>query len=310
MIKEHVMYVIWPLVKIVLVFAIVVVLLRRKANIGLALLIGALVVGVLSRLAPLRLVQIVADGIFDAKTIVLLVMIVLIAVFNDTLQSGKKLERLTRSFGDIIPSKRLGLIFFPSIIALLPMPGGAYFSAPMVREAAKDSGLSAGSQATINYWFRHVWEFSWPLYPTMLWVCQTYDISLSTFIVRMMPFSLIALASGWIVMLRKLEHRGLARIKLAALVQFLRALFPIALLLGLAIGFELVLPAVGARLEIDFPANIGFVFALVISLAWLWIRDKVKIHTIGTMFISRSTLKLALIILGVMVFQTMLIESS
>ena len=43
------------------------------------------------------------------------------------------------------------------------MPGGAIFSAPLVKGAAEGLDATPGQLSLVNYWFRHVWEVAWPL---------------------------------------------------------------------------------------------------------------------------------------------------
>ena len=50
----------------------------------------------------------------------------------------------------------------PMLIGMLPSLGGAYFSAPMVKEATSGIHMSQEEKAFINYWFRHPWEYHSP----------------------------------------------------------------------------------------------------------------------------------------------------
>ncbi|NLI91931.1 MAG: DUF401 family protein [Peptococcaceae bacterium] len=56
----------------------------------------------------------------------------------------------------------------PAFLGFLPSLGGAIFSAPLVRESGQRYGLSAEKLTVINYWFRHIWEFSNPIVPAVL----------------------------------------------------------------------------------------------------------------------------------------------
>ncbi len=42
---------------------------------------------------------------------------------------------------------------------------GALFSAPLVENVIGEDKISAERKAMINHWFRHLWEYWWPLYP-------------------------------------------------------------------------------------------------------------------------------------------------
>jgi hypothetical protein len=64
------------------------------------------------------------------------------------------------------------------LIGMLPSLGGAYFSAPMVKEATSGIHMSQEEKAFINYWFRHPWEYILPLYPGILLASAVSNIPL------------------------------------------------------------------------------------------------------------------------------------
>src|SRR4030042_926732 len=70
----------------------------------------------------------------------------------------------------------------PLLIGLLPSVGGAYFSAPMVDEATRDTKMSLEEKGFVNYWLRHPWEYILPLYPGILLASAISKIELRDFI--------------------------------------------------------------------------------------------------------------------------------
>ncbi len=79
------------------------------------------------------------------------------------------------------------------------MPGGAIFSAPMIQEAASGLDVSGRDKVVINYWFRHVWELTWPLYPGMILAASLCGMSIFEYIGYTFPELLPV--SGWVVFL-------------------------------------------------------------------------------------------------------------
>ena len=65
-------------------------------------------------------------------------------------------------------------IFIPMFIGLIPMPGGAYFSASILKSF---STKNVDLLNFINYWYRHVFVFSWPLYPSLIVAMKILDMS-------------------------------------------------------------------------------------------------------------------------------------
>ncbi len=64
---------------------------------------------------------------------------------------------------------RFSFVAVPALIGLLPMPGGALVSAIAMREKYLDeSRMPAEWASYLNYWFRHVWIPSWPLFQSIV----------------------------------------------------------------------------------------------------------------------------------------------
>jgi integral membrane protein (TIGR00529 family) len=89
----------------------------------------------------------------------------------------------------------------PAFLGLLPSLGGAIFSAPMVEHASRKYKLAPEDKATINYWFRHIWEFANPIIPGVLLASQITAIPLGTFVSHMAGYTLFALLLGCLFIL-------------------------------------------------------------------------------------------------------------
>ncbi len=77
------------------------------------------------------------------------------------------------------------------------MPGGAIFSAPMVKTVSEDMQIRNSDRAVVNYWFRHVWELCWPLYPGLILTVGLADIPIIDFISKSWPGTPVMLLTGW-----------------------------------------------------------------------------------------------------------------
>src|SRR4030042_1239239 len=71
---------------------------------------------------------------------------------------------------------RVALAVIPGLIGMLPMIGGAIFSAPMVKEIGSHLQVDRNRMTYVNYWFRHVWEWVLPVYPTLILVAALLEI--------------------------------------------------------------------------------------------------------------------------------------
>jgi len=121
--------------------------------------------------------------------------VALIALFNGLLGQGGRMERVSGAMAGVVRSMTARLAFFPMLIGLLPMPGGAVFSAPMV-EAVARGRIAPLDSAIVNYWFRHCCEYCWPLYPGMVLLSALSGWPLSRLALAFFPVTLSALLLG------------------------------------------------------------------------------------------------------------------
>jgi hypothetical protein len=79
------------------------------------------------------------------------------------------------------------------------MPGGALFSAPMVASAADTAEIAPDRLSAINYWFRHIWEHWWPIYPGVLLAMTLTGRSFGDFALTQLPLGIIMATCGLLV---------------------------------------------------------------------------------------------------------------
>ena len=102
-------------------------------------------------------------------------------------------------------SQRSAVAILPAVIGLLPMPGGAIFSAPLVENCDREGVLDPLLKTRINYWFRHVWEYWWPLYPGVLLLLSITGLDVWQLMLINFPLSLMAVSAGYFVLLRGID---------------------------------------------------------------------------------------------------------
>ena len=136
----------WNLIGVIVAFASIILLIRKRVNFGVSILIGALIVGVFS-LETIDIVDIPMGFIeasfysfeeqqFFSETIELAVLMMLIFVLAKCMQETGAINRLIDSLRTFF-SKGGTLGVIPAVYGLMPVPGGALFSAPMIDEEGK-----------------------------------------------------------------------------------------------------------------------------------------------------------------------------
>jgi uncharacterized protein len=188
------------LVKIGSIFLLIILLLRLKVPLGLTIIFSGLILGIFFKLAIPAIVQTAWVTLCQTETISLTVLIALILILSELLSATGQLTALSHLIVKIIGLHRLTYTILPALIGLLPMPGGALFSAPLLDNIGQES-LPAHKKTLINYWFRHIWEYAWPLYPGLLLAAGLAHLNLNTLALYQAPLIIISALSGIIFIL-------------------------------------------------------------------------------------------------------------
>jgi hypothetical protein len=244
------------LAKLAGVLLLIVLLLRRHWNLGLVLLLAAGATALLYGLGGEGQIDLAAwagalardvlVAAVDPLTLRLVAIILLITFLGQVLHSTLQLEGLVRALGDLFADRRWLLPLMPMLIGLLPMAGGAMFSAPMVDEASRDMNANPEQRTFLNYWFRHAVEPVFPLYPSLVLAAGLMGASIQAVTLSQWPLCLATLAGGLLFGLWGLRPaaapEGGRPGRRETVRLLLHSIWPILLVLGLSIllGLDLI----------------------------------------------------------------------
>ena len=181
------------------VFVGILVLARLKVPLSLSIVIGTAGMGLAFGLGAAEVGRTILLGVVRPRTIGMGVLVVFLLSLCSAMQVSGQMDRIVSLSKAMLRRPILAMAALPSLIGLLPMPGGALFSAPMVESAAKGTAVPGGRLSAINYWFRHIWEHWWPLYPGVLLAAMLTESDLGTFIAFQIPLGLFAVSSGLLI---------------------------------------------------------------------------------------------------------------
>jgi uncharacterized protein len=190
------------LLKIALIIVLLLVLIRKKVDLGLALALDSLLVAVLFGLRPQRLGRAVLEGLTAQTTLELVGIVLLVLYLGQYLQAGNHSRRMVESLRRLVRDPRLILAIPSAVLGLLPMMAGAMMGAPIVEEAARRWNLSPAWKTFYNYWFRHIWEYCWPLYLNVILASTIFHIPIVSFCLYQLPFTILAAGTGLVVLFR------------------------------------------------------------------------------------------------------------
>lgn len=174
-----------------------VVVIGAKYHLTLALTVGAVILGIFT-MAPMEIINQLYVTITTPNTIFLIIALGMIPMIGGILQESGKLK-------DIINNLRIGKRPFlgatPAFIGLLPIPGGALFSAPLIDKAGED--LPGHIKAGINVWFRHVIYFIYPISYALIVAADAAQLSIFRILLFQTPFFIFTIILGYVFLLRK-----------------------------------------------------------------------------------------------------------
>jgi len=296
------------LLRVALVFVLILLAIRRRMTLGSAFIVGSIGLSILFGLDARRALGSALSAIVFPETLALALIVTLILILSDSMDRAGQMRRLLEKFRGLVSNQGLNLVMFPALIGLLPMPGGAVFSAPMVREMGRYSRLGGQHLSFVNYWFRHIWEYWWPMYPGVLLASVIAGINLPVFVVLMLPLSIAAVYLG------RHPLGGLNQTvddvdggKRPALGPFLRELMPILIVIfpGLGMGalFMLFLPAVPMGKEL------GLVLSLCMAVGWTWYANGFTWTQKWQTLRNPQLLKMVYMVLAILIFKGILSDS-
>ncbi len=302
--------------KILIVFAAVLMATRVKVHLGAALIVGGILLAIWSGMLPGVALGTLVDAVLDLEFILLIVLTLLIIEIGRYITGEKNADELVgavRRWGG-----RHGALFtmmsLPAVIGLIPMPAGALFSAPFVQQTGKKVDGHPGWKSAINYWFRHIWEYWWPLYPGVIMAMWIFDmIPTWQFFAVMVLFTPVVIGAGYLFLLRK-HVEVLAEVKGSMEGTNRRALFlmiPIAVVLISAIVLPIAYKMYFGKTDEAQLVRLGAVIVgLFIALTIAWIDDYRRgKREFGRAMLKKNALSVILTLSGVLVFKYMLDES-
>ena len=139
------------------IVSIILIMFIARKSLWLALFAGALFLGAIN--LPYRDLYVITHLTFiDQKIVLLATAVGIIPLIGSGLQMSGLMKDLTNN---LQMKRRVYLGFSPALMGLLPIPGGALLSAPMLNRSGTD--IEPETYTVINIWFRHILILIYPL---------------------------------------------------------------------------------------------------------------------------------------------------
>jgi hypothetical protein len=297
-------------------FALILLLVRLGVPLALATGAGAVTLGLGAGLPAVTVAREIALGAARPLALAVLLAVVLLLTISELMERSGRMAEIVALAGASLRRPTLTLAVLPALIGLLPMPGGALFSAPMVASAAGGGRTPAELLSAINYWYRHIWEYWFPLYPGVILAMTLTGSSLPAFVAFQLPMSVVMAAAGLPLLRRAamaLPAPGppSAPAPAGSLARATASIW-IVLLVWTLVSAALRLAGVGRTGTSLVDTVIRFlpiVAALLASLIWTAGSQRLRVPSVLALVGRRLASPLAGLVVAVMVFQHLLERS-
>ena len=291
---------------VIIAFLVIIFLIRKKFNFGLSLILGSLILGIFS-LQTIELIEIpkavIQASIYSFKeqqivteTVELAVLMTLIFILAKCMQETEAIKKLIDSLRTFF-SKGGTLGVIPAVYGLMPVPGGALFSAPMIGEEGKKYLLDKNQKNFLNVWFRHIWFPIYPISSAMILICSEKfsNINIYHLILVNIPAFIAAIVIGIIYLKKFIKKASIQPTKpekdYTGLIYLLPPIVPLFFY--------------GILQLFDVPQIRSFLIGVVFSIILLHFLIKISFKEYIQIIKKSITWKLALAIFGIMIFREM-----
>lgn len=266
--------------------AMALLLVIARKNLWLALIIAAYTTGIFS-LSLTRLWQLTIETLTEPSTILLAISVGIIPIIGGAMEYGGLLDDIVNN---LKMKRRSFMAFTSALIGLLPLPGGALLSAPLIeRGGAK---IPPRSKTAVNVWYRHVFLLIYPL-GALLVTSSMAKINLYTAILYLIPGFLLMVILGYLFVLRKIEDNR----PISEHQNNRKLAVPILVILSA--------PVIHLSLMTVFPdiiQEIHLLTGVLISLILAFVLGHIRRKDVQPILVKMKPWNFALIILGMFLF--------
>jgi len=192
-------------VKVLTALALILLVNHFTKQLLLSVAAGAAVLALWSGHSPAAIGSIAWEQLSSRENLLLVLIVFEVIWLSSQMSETGVMDDLTEAVR-ATTSKRGAIAALPAMIGLLPMPGGALFSAPLVESCDEEAAISNPRKAQANHWFRHVWEYWWPLYPGVLLAVQISGLEIWQIMLLGLPLTAGSIGFGYLFLLRDIRE--------------------------------------------------------------------------------------------------------
>ncbi|HQB09903.1 MAG TPA: DUF401 family protein, partial [bacterium] len=277
-------------IQVLIPILLMVILLAKKIRLELVLPAGAICMALISGVDLPDIGSEWLNSFINRRSADLFIIIMSVMLLGELMEKGKMFGRMSAIFLKIFRDNRIAAAASAAFIGFLPMPGGSLISAPFVDKLLP--GYEQKEKMAVNYWYRHIWEYFFPLYAGLAWIITVMKVPATDLFIYQGAMTVVMASAGLPILLK---HKKQEITELATAENPLKLLvisWPILLAVGLSIVFSLDLP-----------------WAVLISLIAFIIKERHLAVYIKPFVMKKRTVYVIFLVTG-MVFFDSIVRSS
>ncbi|MFO7678036.1 MAG: DUF401 family protein [Thermoplasmatota archaeon] len=291
---------------VIIAFLVVILLIRKKINFGISLLIGSLILGLFSLqiIEPIQIPKAIIQASFYSfteqqfftETLELGLLMTIIFILAKSMKETKAITKLIESLQTFFSNGgTLGVI--PAVYGLMPIPGGALFSAPLIHEEGEKFHLDKNKKNFLNVWFRHIWFPIYPISSAMILLCSEKfsNINIYHLVLYNIPAFIISISIGLWYLKKFIKRTTMAEENLTknykGLIYLIPPIFPLII-------YAILQP-------FGIPQIRSFLIGIICSIIILYFLISIPIKEYLQIIKKSITWKLMAAIFGIMIFREM-----
>lgn len=282
------------LLKLLLIFIMIIILLNKKIKLSYTMLIASLTVAIAYKVMINSVLDVIYRTLTDKEAIKIILLLVLIMYLEKVMSSKKLMSNMVVSLKNVIGDNRITSLILPAVIGILPSTGGAIFSAPMLDEVYRGINVENEIKSFVNYWYRHIWEFVFPINSGLLIASAVLNIKIVSLIKLLYPYTflniLVGLPIAFYYFPKDIKFKPVDIHK--NLLCFLLNSYPITIILSLFFIFK-----------------IDIIITIIIVLFLVLLNEKVSIMEFWHIITKDKSISFITTVISILIFKNLLIES-
>ncbi|MEM4819383.1 MAG: DUF401 family protein [Nanopusillaceae archaeon] len=179
-------------------FTVLALVLGLKKPVWLALLLASMTMGLIGSGFDGFTTTLISTA-HSTATFDLVLVVFMIAILVNLYNATGFISMLGEELVKLLGKPKLVASVVPAVMGLLPVPGGALMSAPVVDAVGDKLGLSREKKLFINVWFRHVVFIVYPLSAVIVTTASLTGISVWSLVARGLPVAFSMVVAGYLL---------------------------------------------------------------------------------------------------------------